>query len=105
MSDPFAIATDSLFSTQVAVSGVLTDTNSNQYNVRCVVQSNLTLALQSYATQVRDDRTTITVSKRSIGVALNRDVYSSLEVNGKTYSFDSVAQEDDYTISWYCLEV
>jgi len=79
--------------------------SGNQYNVRCVVQSSLALALQGYATQVRDDRTTIIISKRSIGVALNRDVISSLETNGKTYSFDSVLSEDDYTISIYFMVI
>lgn len=105
MLDPFATAIDSLFSTQVAVSGVLTDSNSNQYTVRCVVQNNLSLALQGYAAPIRDDKTMITISKRSIGIALDREGYFSIEVDGKTFSVDGVTQEDDYTITLSAVPV
>lgn len=104
MFDPFATAIDSIFSTQVAVAGILTDSTNNQYDVRCVVQTSLAFALQGYASPVRDDKITITVSKGSIGVVLSRDAYHSLELNDKTYRVDGVALEDEYSITLYCLE-
>lgn len=104
MSDPFAIATSAIFSSSIGVSGILTDTNSNQYQVRCVVQNNLSLALQGYAAQIPETKSTITFSKSSLGIALDKDDYSSVEVNGKTYSVDGVIQEDDYAITLSVIE-
>lgn len=105
MIDPFAVATASLFSSSVAVSGVLTDSNSNQYTVRCVVQNNLSLALQGYVAHVPENKTTITIIKSDIGATLDKDDYAEVEVDGKTYSVDGITQEDDYTVTLSVLEV
>ena len=105
MIDPFAVATDSLFSSSIAVSGILTDSNDSQYTVRCVVQNSLSLSLQGFVAQIPENKTTITIIKSDIGIALDKDGYSEVEVNGKTYTVDGIVKENPYAITLSVLEV
>lgn len=72
--------------------------------MRCVVQTHLASALQGYVVPVPENRTIIVILKNSIGTTWVKEDFSSIEVNGTTYNFDGVTQEDDYTVSLSCVE-
>lgn len=105
MSDPFAIAATAIFNSPIAVSGVLTDINSNQYSVRCVVRTQIQQTFQGWNATLPENKTEIVVLKGSIGVELSRELLESIEVDGITYNIDGVTQDDGYTVALSVVEV
>jgi len=103
MADPFAIATNSIFSSQIAVSGELTDSDNNQIDARCVVRTSIYQAFPGWDVTLPENKTTIMVMK--VGQTFDSDDIESVSIAGTQYSVDGIMLEDDYTVTFSVKEV
>lgn len=98
--DIFAQAVKQIFSSPIAVSAVYTDYDSNQINVRCVVQDYFFQDGSSFSAPIPEWRKVIRILKDNFSYTSG----DTIEIDTKTYKVDGIIKDDLYEVQLSVVE-